>query len=261
MGVPDPGRPIRSADVLAALQVDSSAPSDPGPGKAVLHGAGSEPGQRAMSRAWSMVDVDFSAVERSRSAVGQAWQSRHGFALGSLPYVLRAVALGLAAFPRLNGEGGADVQSAVGTIDLAIRGDLGSSRPGDPVLRNAQGLGVAELAQALQRLNGAARSGSLGDADFSGSSFGVCDHARHGGVIAMPALMSPMIANLACHQVAPQPSVIPLQDGSLGISIRPRSVLVMSWDERAVDADYAAGFLARVRELLETTQWEVSLPA
>jgi 2-oxoglutarate dehydrogenase E2 component (dihydrolipoamide succinyltransferase) len=33
----------------------------------------------------------------------------------------------------------------------------------------------------------------------------------------------------------------------------------MSWDHRAFDGAYAAGFLARVREILESKDWSTEL--
>ena len=43
------------------------------------------------------------------------------------------------------------------------------------------------------------------------------------------------------------------------IAIRPVGVLAQSFDHRAIDGAYSAGFLARVRELLEGTDWTAAL--
>jgi len=49
--------------------------------------------------------------------------------------------------------------------------------------------------------------------------------------------------------------VVELPDGSDGIAIHPVGRLSMSWDHRAFDGAYAAGFLVRVKEILETKDW------
>jgi 2-oxoglutarate dehydrogenase E2 component (dihydrolipoamide succinyltransferase) len=53
--------------------------------------------------------------------------------------------------------------------------------------------------------------------------------------------------------------VIDLPDGSEGISIHSIGYLPMSWDHRATDGAYASAFLAKLREILETRDWEAEL--
>jgi len=208
-------------------------------------------------QAWSMVEVDYSNVERSLRAVGPAWRSRLGFPLTHLPYVLRAVALGLASFPRLNGEGADPGLPGIARIDLSVQS---SQVERSPVLRDARERGVAEIAIEVQRLQGAALSGSLGEEAFAQATFEVVDHVGHGAVIGTPRVGGSMIAALAVHQVAPQPSVVAIDEHSHGLGIRPKGALVLSWGSTSVDAGDAAGFLCRVKELLEQTQWEISAP-
>ena len=44
-----------------------------------------------------------------------------------------------------------------------------------------------------------------------------------------------------------------------GIAIHPVGNLAMSWDHRAFDGAYAAGFLVKVKQLLETRDWSAEL--
>ena len=41
--------------------------------------------------------------------------------------------------------------------------------------------------------------------------------------------------------------------------IHPVGNLAMAWDHRAFDGAYAAGFLKRIKELLETRDWSAEL--
>ncbi len=48
-------------------------------------------------------------------------------------------------------------------------------------------------------------------------------------------------------------------DGGEAIAIHPVGNLAMSWDHRAFDGAYAANFLRRVKEILETKDWSTEL--
>ena len=48
----------------------------------------------------------------------------------------------------------------------------------------------------------------------------------------------------------------PAADGGEAIAIHPVGNLAMSWDHRAFDGAYAAGFLKRVKEILEIARLE-----
>jgi len=48
-------------------------------------------------------------------------------------------------------------------------------------------------------------------------------------------------------------------DGGEAIAIHPVGNLAMSWDHRAFDGAYAANFLQRVKEILETKDWSTEL--
>ena len=48
-------------------------------------------------------------------------------------------------------------------------------------------------------------------------------------------------------------------DGSEAIAIHSVGLLGMSWDHRAFDGAYAAAFLRRVKEIIETRDWEAEL--
>ena len=49
------------------------------------------------------------------------------------------------------------------------------------------------------------------------------------------------------------------QPGGDVIAIRPVGVLAQSFDHRAIDGAYSAGFLGRVRAILEGTDWTATL--
>ena len=48
-------------------------------------------------------------------------------------------------------------------------------------------------------------------------------------------------------------------DGGEAIAIHPVGNLAMSWDHRAFDGAYAAGFLKKVKAILESRDWSAEL--
>ena len=64
---------------------------------------------------------------------------------------------------------------------------------------------------------------------------------------------------LSTDGVKKRPVVIEQADGSDAIVVRPTGQLALAWDHRAVDGAYAAAFLRRVKEILETRDWRQEL--
>ena len=56
-----------------------------------------------------------------------------------------------------------------------------------------------------------------------------------------------------------RPVVVELPDGSESIAIHSVGNLTLSWDHRAFDGAYAAAFVSRIKEILETRDWSTEL--
>ena len=78
-------------------------------------------------------------------------------------------------------------------------------------------------------------------------------------MLTFPIINQPQAAILSTDAIVRKPVVARLADGSEGIAIHPLGNLAMSWDHRAFDGAYAAGFLVKVKELLETRDWGAEL--
>lgn len=215
----------------------------------------------ASATAWSVIEVDYTAVDRSRQALTGAWKARFGSSLTYLPYVLRAVSLALIEFPHLNAQYREDALVVSESVHLGVAVDLGAGGLIVPVIRDAQTRSVAATAVELQALAGSARSGTLTADNLAGSTFAVTNNGSYGSVLTMPIINQPHVGILSFDAVTPQPSVITLEDGTLGIGVRTKGALALSWDHRAIDGAYAARFLTQVKTLLETTSWDVTLPS
>ena len=48
-------------------------------------------------------------------------------------------------------------------------------------------------------------------------------------------------------------------DGTEAIAVHSVGVLALAWDHRAFDGAYAAAFLAKLRDIIETRDWEAEI--
>jgi pyruvate/2-oxoglutarate dehydrogenase complex dihydrolipoamide acyltransferase (E2) component len=77
--------------------------------------------------------------------------------------------------------------------------------------------------------------------------------------MSAPIINLPNVAILSTDTVAKRPSVVSLPDGSDTIAIRHIGYLGLTWDHRAFDGSTAVLFLDRIKENLETRNWEQEL--
>ncbi|HBO70002.1 MAG TPA: branched-chain alpha-keto acid dehydrogenase subunit E2, partial [Deltaproteobacteria bacterium] len=129
-----------------------------------------------------------------------------GVRITVLPLILKAVAAALERHPAMN----ATLDEERGEIVRYRRYDIGIAVDAEdglvvPVLRNARGKSVVELAREMERLAEGARSGKLGAADFSGSTFTVTSIGSIGGLFSYPIINVPEAAILAAHKIVTRP--------------------------------------------------------
>ena len=67
----------------------------------------------------------------------------------------------------------------------------------------------------------------------------------------MPIINQPQVGIVSTDAIVRKPVVANLADGGEAIVVHPVGNLAMSWDHRAFDGAYAAGFLRRVKEILK----------
>ena len=209
--------------------------------------------------AFSVVEVDFANVDVVRSKVKGQWKSTHGFGLTYLPFIARAVIDGLREFPHLNASVGATDLVVHNFIDLGIAVDLEYEGLLAPVIRDAETKRLAAIAGEISDLADRARTRKLSPDEISGGTFTLTNNGSAGSVLTMPIINQPQVAIISTDAIVRKPVVALGPDGGEAIAIHPVGNLAMSWDHRAFDGAYAAGFLKRVKEILETKDWSTEL--
>jgi 2-oxoglutarate dehydrogenase E2 component (dihydrolipoamide succinyltransferase) len=209
--------------------------------------------------AWSVVEVDFANVDATRSKVKAEWKQTEGFSLTYLPFISRAIIDALGEFPHLNASVGADDLIVHGYVDLGIAVDLDYEGLLAPVVRAAETKRLRAIAREISDLASRAKARKLSPDEISGGTFTITNNGSAGSVLTMPIINQPQVAIISTDAIVRKPVVAALADGGEAIVIHPVGKLAMSWDHRAFDGAYAAGFLARVKEILETRDWDTEL--
>jgi 2-oxoglutarate dehydrogenase E2 component (dihydrolipoamide succinyltransferase) len=209
--------------------------------------------------AFSVVEVDFANVDVVRNKVKADWRTQHGFSLTYLPFISRAIIDGLREFPHLNASVGDTDLVVHNFIDLGIAVDLDYEGLLAPVIRDAETKRLSAIATEISDLANRARDRKLSPDEISGGTFTLSNNGSAGSVLTMPIINQPQVGIISTDAIVRKPVVTKGPDGGEAIAIHPVGNLAMSWDHRAFDGAYAAGFLKRVKEILETKDWSTEL--
>jgi 2-oxoglutarate dehydrogenase E2 component (dihydrolipoamide succinyltransferase) len=178
-----------------------------------------------------------------------------------MPFIARATIDALAAYPVVNSS--MDVEEGTRTshrgVDLGIAVDL--SQEGLIVLTipEADSASLTGLARDIRGLAVRARDGHLQPDDLSTSTFTVTNPGPFGSFMSAPIINQPNVAILSTDTVVKRPVVVTLPDGTDTVAIRHIGYLGLSWDHRAFDGSTAVLFLARIKENLQSWDWEQEL--
>jgi 2-oxoisovalerate dehydrogenase E2 component (dihydrolipoyl transacylase) len=166
-----------------------------------------------------------------------------------LAVMARALAVAARLHPLLNASWHEDASGAeIVTRDWVHLGVATDTEHGlvVPVVRDADQLGILDLAREIGRLTGLARSRKASPADLTGSTITITNVGGFGVETGTPIINRPECAIVATGLIAQRPWVV---DGEL--TVRSLMTLSVSFDHRIVDGAEAARFLTRLRDLLE----------
>lgn len=192
------------------------------------------------------LDVDVTETMALRDRL-RASREFAGIRLTPLAFVAKAVCLAAARTPAVN----ASWDERAGEIVYYGRVQLGiaAATPRGlvvPKIRDADGLGLRAMAEALTGLTETARAGRTAPSDLVGGTFTITNVGALGVDTGTPILNPGEAAILAVGSIKPTPWVV---DGEL--AVRTVCRLALSFDHRLVDGAEGSRFLADVGALLE----------
>ena len=200
------------------------------------------------------VEVDFSAVDKARKAIGSEWKRREGYSLTYLPFIVKAVCSAIKDFPNINGHIENERLVIFERVNLAVAIDLNFEGLVAPVIPDADLKAVTEIARLTYDLAERARGDKLNPDEFANATYTISNNGSFGTLITAPIINQPQIAILSTDGITKRPIVIE-QDGEDLIAIRPIGILAQSFDHRAIDGSYSGAFMRRLKEIIEGKNW------
>ena len=164
-----------------------------------------------------------------------------------LPFIMQALVKALGENPVCNAlyddEKGVVTRHDAIHLGIATQTDRGLYVP---VVKHVEAQDVWTSAREMQRVSQAARDGTAGLDELTGSTFTITSLGRMGGLGATPIINKPEVGILGVHNAVDTPVV---RDGQ--IVIRRMMRLSSSWDHRVVDGWDGAVLVQRLKSLLE----------
>jgi len=200
--------------------------------------------KRTIPHFYTTIEIDMDRVVALREELNQGLPEEDRISFND--FVMKATAMALTKFPRLNGyysEGKRHLYREI-NLGMAVAVEDGLIAP---VIRECDRKSLLEIAKESRELVSRTRGGTLRQEDYSGGTFTVTNMGMLGveefGAIINP----PQAAILAVGTVAPRPVV---QDGLLTVAQTMKATL--SADHRLVNGADAARFLGELRQWLES---------
>jgi pyruvate dehydrogenase E2 component (dihydrolipoamide acetyltransferase) len=195
----------------------------------------------------------FAEVDMHRVAAFRAAKKKEGISLTYLPFVIWAATSAIREFSVLNAQvvGETTVIKKGIHIGVAVETERGLIVP---VIRNADGKSLLDLAKAVLDLGARAAAKKILPDELTGGTFSVTNPGLKGNLFGTPIINQPQVGILRMGQVVKRPVVIDV-DGEDAIVIRPMMFLCLGYDHRIIDGVTGNSFLFRVREILEAGEF------
>ena len=200
--------------------------------------------KREVPHFYLTIDCAVDALLETRAQLNERSDS---YSLSVNDFVIRAAALALRKVPAANASwvdgalrqyGSADISVAVAIEDGLVT----------PIVRNADGKGLAEISAEVKELAGRARAKPMGLApeEYQGGTFSVSNLGMY-GIKEFAAIINPPQSMILAVGTAEQRPVV--KDGALAVATMMSCTL--SVDHRVVDGALGAQFLQAFKGLIE----------
>ncbi|KEI34778.1 dihydrolipoamide acetyltransferase component of pyruvate dehydrogenase complex [Francisella sp. W12-1067] len=190
-------------------------------------------------------DADITDLEEFRS-FKKAFAEKKGIKITPLSFLVKAAAVALQEFPRMNSSLSNDGENLI--LKKYYNIGFAADTPAGlmvPVIKDADKKGIIEISKDIMELAGKARDGKLGAKDMAGATFTISSIGVLGTTAFTPIINMPEVAIMGVSKTA----VKPVWNGKEFI---PRTMLPlsMSADHRVIDGALAAKFLTRYCQIL-----------
>ena len=193
------------------------------------------------------IKADMTEFGALRSKLNEKAKATNGPHVSATALLIKAVAWALKRNPWINSTLKEDHIELIPQVNVGMAVALEQGLI-VPVIREADGKGVAQLAAEVNDLAVRARDGELVPAEVMGGTFTISNLGKF-GIEQFTAIINPgQTAILAVGAI--QKELVPADDDE--IEIRPMMRMTLSADHRVIDGAVAAKFLADLCEALES---------
>ena len=212
----------------------------------------------------SVTEADVTNIVNFRAKFKDEFKRRYGVNLTYTPILIQAMVRALREYPFIN--------ASIDGTNIVVKNDInfgvavslpqqeGSPLPPArivPVIKQADRLSLAGLAQAVADLANRARTKKLTPDDISGGTFTLTNPGMYGNLFGTPIINQPQLAIMTTGAIVKRVVVKTDADGNDYMAIRSMMYLGLSYDHRLIDGMYGVQYTERVKELLENYQAEI----
>ena len=203
----------------------------------------------------SFLKADITDLVRWREAEKDNFKKREGYSLTYMSPVIEAVAHALKDFPRINAavDGYNIIERKHVNVGMAVA--LPDGNLVVPVIRNADKLSLAGIAEQVALLANKSRKGQLTPDEMSGGTFTISNYGSSGTLFGTPIINQPESAILGIGAIEKEPTILETPAGDV-IAIRHKIYLSFSYDHRIIDGMLGGAFLQAVARYLE--EWKTN---
>jgi len=191
-------------------------------------------------------EVDLTALEDLRKHLNQR-KGADEKRLTLLPFLAMALARVVADYPQCNAhydaERGVLIQHHPVHLGIATQTEDGLKVP---VVRNAEGRSLEDMAAEIRRVTQAARDNTAKRDELMGSTITITSLGKLGGIVSTPIINQPEVGIIGVNKAVERPMIV---DGE--VEVRTMMNLSSSFDHRFVDGFDAASMIQSLREMLE----------
>lgn len=212
----------------------------------------------------SVTEADVTNIVNYRNKFKDEFKRRYGVNLTYTPILIQAMVRALREYPFIN--------ASIDGTNIVVKNDInfgvavslpqqeGSPLPPAlivPVIKQADRLSLAGIAQAVADLANRARTKKLTPDDISGGTFTLTNPGMYGNLFGTPIINQPQLAIMTTGAIVKRVVVRTDADGNDYMAIRSMMYLGLSYDHRLIDGMYGVQYTERVKELLENFQGEM----
>ncbi|MCH7995170.1 MAG: 2-oxo acid dehydrogenase subunit E2 [Planctomycetes bacterium] len=191
-------------------------------------------------------EADITELEQTRQHLNEATGGEPK--ITAMTFVIRAVCLALRKFPMFNASFDEEAQAIVYKEYLSVGVAVDTERGlVVPVLRDADQLGLFDVANSLRAIAEKIRASNFGIEELRGGTFTITNVGALGGSFSTPIINYPEVAILGLGRSR---STVVVKNGEIAEALT--LPLSLSFDHRATDGANAARFMREIVDYLET---------